>query len=222
MRRWLLWGAAVALALGLLVVGSLWGAYRASQHVPDFYRQAMLVEPAEQADQSKHMVRQVTALASDLQKEGPWKALFTQDQINGWLAVDLVKNHAGLLPPAISDPRVNLQPGTIFIACRYRHGRWQGVLSLSAEVYLAGPNTVAVRILKARAGSLPLPLDNLLRQLSEATQRMDYHIQWRQVDGDPVALVALQPPGKQQEPVQIQSLQVREGAIYVAGSTKAR
>ena len=45
-----------------------------------------------------------------LTKAGHWEIRFTADEINGWLAVDLVKNHPNALPPTLKDPRVSIDP----------------------------------------------------------------------------------------------------------------
>src|SRR5688572_28758959 len=77
----------------VLAVASLLAVYRASQQVPDFYREAIIADSQRQAAASKEMLRTATALVNDAQQEGEWEAEFTEEQINGWLAVDLVENH---------------------------------------------------------------------------------------------------------------------------------
>lgn len=223
MRKWLLI-AAIVLAVILLVMGATtYYTYRATQYVPEFYRQATASpDPVKQKAGSEQMLRRATALASDVKKEGAWKALFTEEQINGWLAVDLVKNHAGSLPPTIREPRVSIEPGQLTVACRYQHGRWQTVLWLTVEASVAGQDAIALRIRKARAGSLPLPLDEVLKQISEAARRAQQPIEWRQVEGDPVALIPLKPPQGGPGTVQIDTLVLRQGEIYMAGTTKRR
>ena len=119
-RRWLkivVWSiAGLVLLAGVAAVA----LYRAAGHVPEFYRQAVEVERAKQQAASEVMIKRATDLASDVQKSGPWQATFTAAEVNGWLAVDLVKNHAGMLPGTISDPRVAITPEAVDVACRYR------------------------------------------------------------------------------------------------------
>src|SRR6188474_2649804 len=88
-------GAAVLVAVTLLAV------YRASQQVPEFYREALSGDTQRHAAASQEMLRTATALANDVQKEGEWQAEFTEEQINGWLAVDLAENHGKALPPEV-------------------------------------------------------------------------------------------------------------------------
>jgi hypothetical protein len=220
-RRWLrivLWTVAVVVLLAGVAAVAL---YRAAGHVPEFYQQAFNVEPAQQQAASEVMIKRATDLASDVQKSGSWQATFTAAEVNGWLAVDLVRNHAGMLPGTISDPRVDITPDAVTVACRYRDGRINTVLSLSVDVYLEGPNVVAVRVRRARAGALPLPLDDVLKQIARATDRLEWRIDWRQADGDPVALVSIPPPrDKHRRVMQLETLRLGNGEIHVAGTTR--
>lgn len=222
MRKWLPIAAAVLVVLLLVAAGAFWFAYRASQQVPEFYQRAMAVEPAVQQAGSDQMLQRSTALVSDAKKAGRWQALFTEEQINGWLAVDLVQNHSNALPPTISDPRLSIEPDRVTLACRVRQGRWHSVLSLTIDVYLSAPDTVALRFRKARAGTMPLPLDSLLAQAAESARRARWRVNWSQSDGDPVALLPLQPVDKNHATLNIDTLSLRKGEIYVAGTTKRR
>ena len=104
---------------------SLWwrGVIWPRRHEPAFYRKAMDIDRAVLGKGSDRMLQQTTALASAVQKAGHWEALFTAEQINGWLAVDMVRNHPHTLPPELHDPRVAIDPERITVACRFDHGR---------------------------------------------------------------------------------------------------
>jgi hypothetical protein len=209
---WLLLTIAVlALLVGLIV-------YRAVKHVPEFYLQAMDVSLQEHAVASDKMERQVAGLVSDVRKEGRWTAVFSAEQINGWLAVELVKSHRELLPPSLSDPRVSIKPDAMTVACRYRSGAIDAVASLAVDVYLAEPNVVALQIRGVRAGSLPLPLGGVLDEISRAIPRSEWDVGLRWVDGDPVMLISRQRPYNPGEKViRIDAVELEEGEIRVAG-----
>ena len=216
---------AVFSGCGLLLVGVvvLLLVWRASQQVPEFYRQVIRGDAAAQAEASHEMIHRATALASDLEQEGRWQATFSAEQLNGWLAVDLVENHPGQLPSAVSDPRVAIEPDRLSLACRFRQGRFNTVLSLALDAYLAEPNVVAVRIRTARAGSLPMPLEGVVTQISEAVQRAGLRIQWRQADGDPVAMISIPPQSNAQgKRVEIDTFRLGQGEVHVAGTTDRR
>jgi hypothetical protein len=212
---WIFGGLAALVVLAVL--GRL-GFYLAAQQEPEFYRQAMAIEPAVLEKGSDGMLHEAAALQSAVSKEGRWEALFTAEQINGWLAVDRVKNHPKSLPTTISDPRVAIDSRQITFACRYEEGNTNSVLSLTIEPYVPEPNVLALRIVKARAGLLPMPLGQVLDRLSEAARDLHLHLEWRRAGGDPVAMLSL-PESEDEKAVRIDTLRLGDGEIYVAGST---
>ncbi|MFH1268027.1 MAG: hypothetical protein ABIK89_20105 [Planctomycetota bacterium] len=221
MRKWLVivglvvLGVLLASGVGLLVL------YRASQHVPHFYQEALQTDPAAAEEASDEMLQQAAALTGDVEKEGPWEAVFTAEQINGWLAVDMARNHPDLLPSSVKEPRVAVEPEQIWIACRLDEGGWSSVVSLVVDAYLAEPNVIALRIRKARVGMLPLPLEGILDAISQEAGQMDLDIRWRQAEGDPVVEVSISPPrDADDKTIRIEALQLGEGKIYLSGSTE--
>lgn len=210
-------GIAVTIAIVLLLL------YMAARHEPAFYRRAMEIEPAVLEKASDRMLQQATALASAVKHEGHWEALFTAEQINGWLAVDMARNHSDLLPASLSDPRVAIEPERMRIACRLDRGNWRSVLSLSVDVYLAEPDVIAVRIREARAGALPLPLQGILDRISEEANQTDVEVRWLQAEGDPVAEIPIPPlRDAKGKVIRIETLQLGEGKVYLSGVTERR
>jgi hypothetical protein len=212
---WIAGGAAVAVALALLSL------YLAAQYEPAFYREAVKVDPVQQHEASDQMLQRTTALVSTVGKKDHWEALFTAQQINGWLAVDLVKNHPNALPPMVSAPRVAIDSKQITIACRCDWNGTNSVLSLTVEPYVSEPNVVNLRIVRARAGLLPMPLGQVLDHISAAAHDMHFRLKWLRAGSDPVARLSL-PPSDDDPVVQIDTLRLGEGEIYVAGTTLRR
>jgi hypothetical protein len=207
--------------LAALIVVLLLGLYLAARHEPAFYREAMEIEPAVLQRGSDRMLQKATALASAVKKQGRWESLFTAEQINGWLAVDLVKNYPNALPPGLRDPRVALDPKQVTIACRYQQGGADSILSLTVEPSVPEPNVIALRIVKARAGLLPLPLGKVVDAISKAAPGMQFRLKWQPAPGgDPVAMLSF-PPADDARPVCIETLRLGDGEIYVAGTTQA-
>ncbi len=210
----------VWIAAGLAVVASLAtiGLFVAARHEPAFYRKALEIDPDVLEKASDRMLRQAAALQGAVRKKGRWEALFTAEQINGWLAVDRVKNHPNSLPPTMSDPRVAIDSKQIAIACRYAEGNTSSVLSLTIEPYVPEPNVLALRIVKARAGLLPVPVGDVVEQITEAARNLQLHLEWRRAGGDPVAMLSL-PEDKDGPQVQVDTLRLGDGEIYIAGRT---
>jgi hypothetical protein len=214
---------AVAAVVGAIVVGiSLFSLYKASQHVPEFYREAISLDPDEQEPARDEFVAQVTALASDLHRSGHWQSLFTDDQINAWLALELATNYPELLRGELHEPRISIRDKEATIACRYENAQVRSVLSLTVDAYLQEPNVLALRIRKARAGALPVPLAQVLDGISRAALQLNLRLEWRKAKGDPVALVTL-PRSRfgQTESLNLQAIELRDGEVFVSGTIGA-
>ncbi len=212
----------IAICLAVVLVLLLVGLYFAARYEPAFYRKALEADKADLAKGSDRMVRQAAALQSVGQRDGRWEATITAAEINGWLAVDLPKNFPNTLPPSLHDPRVAIDPSGITVACRFRQGAIDSVLSLAVQPYLAAPNVIALRVLRARAGALPVPLRQVLDEISEAARAAQLALQWQHAGGDPVALLPLSADENADRIVRIETIELREGEIYVVGSTQRR
>jgi hypothetical protein len=199
-----------------LALAGLLALYRASQHVPEFYRRALAADPVRQKQASHEMEQQACALSGRLEESGPWHVRFTAEQINGWLAVGMVEldKRRDLLPPTIRDPRVAIEPDRMILACRYEQGAANSVLEKE-------PNALAVRIRNFRAGLLPIPLTEITTPVAQAAKReANLRLQWRREGNDPVAILSLPDVGGNR--VHIDTLELREGEIYLAGTAERR
>jgi hypothetical protein len=212
------------LAAGCLLVlaaVALVALYSAARYEPAFYRKAMETDRAALEKGSDRMLQKAAALQSSLAKVGHWEFLFTADEINGWLAVDLARNHPHTLPPTLRDPRVAITPNEITVACRFEQSGLSSVVSLAVGPYVPEPNVVAVRIVRARAGLLPLPLGAVLDRLSQAAGDLRLQLRWRHSGGDPVAMFSV--PGDDGERiVRIETVRLGDGEIFIAGTTQRR
>lgn len=217
-----------AIVCGVVLLAGLagvWFVYRASQRPVAWYDEVLDVQPPEAGSAGDEMERRALALVSDLKRPTDrWEAIFTDQQLNGWLAEDLAKKHGGALPEGVSQPRVRFDPGGARVACRYETPQFTTVLNLQTEVYLTDePNVVAVRIRNARAGALPLPLKRFMDTVTEAANRQGIGLRWTEEEGDPLALIDL--PTEHREVkgrLLLKQLVLREGEIYLSGSTTAR
>jgi hypothetical protein len=80
---------------------------------------------------------------------------------------------------------------------------------------------LALRLKRARAGALPLPLAGVLEAVSHVVRKLEMPLEWRQADGDPVALVHLPPmrAGKDRW-IEIDDLQIADGEIVLRGRSR--
>ena len=210
---------------GLLLLGAivLFAIYQGTKVEPEWYREAVALDPVAAREASDEMLQKTTTLINDVKKEGQWEALFTQAQVNGWLAVDLVENHPDALPRDVSDPRVAIRPEQVMLSCRFQYGDLKRVVTLTVEPSVQEPNVFAVRICKARVGVVPLPLDEILDAISQAVRKTDCRLEWRQAEGDPVAVITIPPPHTDDDKlIQVETLRLGDGEVYLSGRTQRR
>jgi len=211
--------------LAALAGGGAFLLYSASRHEPQFYQQALRIEPELQREAGDELEQNVLELHSAAQAEGRWEAVFTEAQINGWLAADLPEKFPHMLPAGTDQPRVSIDPRRIKIACRYQHGKVNTVISFDLSVNLTTePNTLAIRVSKLRAGALPVPLKRFLDPITKAGADSDIALRWSQTDGDPVALVTVphQHEDYSHREIYLETIEMRDGEIALAGRTQAQ
>ena len=150
--RRILWIVAGLSAIGCV---TLFALYRASQAVPDFYREALISEPVTASIASDQFEQQVRALRKELQHGEDWELALTDEQVNGWLATDLPDKFPGLLPEQFESPRVAFRGEAIQVACRVDLGSLRAIASFKLIPSLtANPNQLAVRLVGVKAGRL--------------------------------------------------------------------
>lgn len=214
----------IAAVLGfILLIGGGLALWRASQSVPDFYEQALVIEVPDLEEAGDELERQVLELHNDVQDSGQWRAEFTDDQINAWLAVDLPAKFPKATPAGVSDPRVAIADGQILAACRYDSPKLSSVVSLALTIQLTDePNVIAIQIKNARAGAVPLPLKSILDKVASEARRTEVPVRWSQTDGDPVALVTIPDESDRYENrrIHITGIEFFEGRVVLTGETE--
>ena len=213
--------ALVSLAVLGLLAAAIVAIYHASQQVPAFYTEAISMPAESQEKESDLMLKQITTLHNELQDKGAWREVFKAQTINGWLAVDLPQNHPTLLPRGMHDPRVHIGPQGITMACRVDRGGLHGVVSLQVSAFVESEDVVGLRVHKARLGAIPWAFRSVLDGITEAAQKSNVDIRWRQLDSDPVALIKLTSfKGGRKQIIHIDTIRLEEGRLVVAGTTE--
>lgn len=215
--------AAIALvvsttALVTVVMGCV---YVAMGRVRPFYTQALQIDPDRLKTGSRELESRATALYSESRHVGTWRAAFTSEQINGWLALHLADVYADALPAEISDPRVAIEDDHLTLGFRTRRGGVETVVSADASVMLTEEGNVAIRLLSVQAGALPLPVMQVADDVSHACQELGLPVRWTRVDGQPVAIIDVDRAGiARHAHVVMEAVELRDGTIYVAGRTE--
>jgi hypothetical protein len=180
-------------ALVVLILAAAGGFFLYQvRHIPEFYEQAIAIEPHEQVAAGQQFEQQALEVQNQLRRIGPWRAEITEDEINGWLATVLPEKFPNALPPEAREPRVALRQDRILIAAKYRTSGIESVVSLELSAFLTEkPNVVAVRVHRAAAGNIPLPLGKYLEEITAVAAKRGVYIGWQEIEGDPLAIVTL-------------------------------
>lgn len=168
------------------------------------------------AGKAKKFVAQSLQLRNDICNEPTWEAVFTDQEVNAWLAEDLVTHFADQLPPEVNEPRVLFELNRITLAFLLKQGAVQSVITVVARPRVPGGNTVELTLEKIRAGILPVPADNVLDRIIEYARYHGVDAEWTRKDGYPVVLMRYT-PNVEREDVQLEELQIRAGQIRLAG-----
>ena len=135
---------AVVVLLGVLCAGGA-GVYWSLKHVPDFYQQALAekVDPVVRKAAAKKFVQTTLRLVDRIQHEDAWSEEFRQAQINSWLAEELHQKYEEVVPPGVTEPRVQITEGSVLIGFRYEDENFQGVVSVRLRPWVPEPNRLA-------------------------------------------------------------------------------
>lgn len=214
-----MWSCAAIVLVFAVGLGIVWAVC----WKPPFYAEALAMTPADARRGGDATLHRVTSLSNSFHKPGPWQMVLEAGQINGWLATELVENHARSIPAGFETPRVGITPQQVVIAATVRWAGVSAVAWIAVEPYLTEPNVFALRFRRIRAGHLPLPRKQVLAAIDEAVRNADLRIQWRQTDGDPVALITVpSAPSHKGHAVQITSLRLEDGRLTISGLTEKR
>jgi hypothetical protein len=209
-------GCVAVLAVGLMLY-CRW----AIRQVQPFYSAALEIDPRALEDASLKLEGRVSALVSDAVENDTWQAAFSDEEVNGWLAAVLPAKFADLLPETISDLRVGFSDGKAAIGFRYQDADFDCVVSLRVNAVVDDTDVVAIRLLDAHAGTLPIPLAQIVASIAEGALQQQIAVRWTQQDGDPVALI---PIGGMLSTSEVErrldAVEFHQGELYVAGSTK--
>jgi hypothetical protein len=149
---------------------------------PEFYRVRLPVggplngrDPAAAAAVAEQAARRLVTRGSSLHaaflEVGHWEGVFSEREINAFLALDLPRNHAAVLPAWCREPRVEFLPGRLRAAMRVGPGIVSATLWIDAEVTLHEANQLRIAPTRSRLGMLPVPPGPLLAALARRLER---------------------------------------------------
>jgi len=210
--RWLLLG----IALVLLAASAGWIGWKSLTYEPDFYRRRSAITPEQRRAEAERFLAQSLQLRNDIANEGRWEASFTDEEVNAWLAEDLVEHFSDYIPENVHDPRLSFALDRVTMAFKLDRGPFTSVVWVVARVRVSGDHTLAITVEKIRAGALPIPLEDVIRPITAHAIAHGLDIRWGEDSGRKVAYIRYTPsPGRLD--VVLERIQILEGVLFVSG-----
>src|SRR5262249_7815423 len=120
------------IGLGVLAAIPL-GAWCSLTYEPYYYRAMVGLSREQRAGRAKKFVAQSIQLRNDICNEPSWEAVFTDQEVNAWLAEDLVTEFADQLPPEVHEPRVMFELDRVTLAFELDQGPVSSVIWVVAR-----------------------------------------------------------------------------------------
>ena len=210
------------LVLGLILLAMLAAlpglAWLSVTHKPDFYRVTVLIPKAEQEKEAKEFVAQSLQLSNDIRNEPSWEAIFTDQQVNAWLAEDLVTHFADQLPSEVHEPRVMFELDRVTLAFELDQGPVRSVIWVVARPEIPEGNVLELTLEKIRAGVLPIPADKVLDKLTYHAKAHGLDMKWKRDGEFPVVTIRYKPQ-RGRDDVKLERVRIRKGEIRLAGTS---
>jgi hypothetical protein len=208
----------------ILVGAGLTALAVAVKHEPNFYLQSQVEEGAPRKFLATQFLSKFTQMMLDIKdREEKWDCIASEAQLNSFLAEifpqlgegeSLRKLGMGSLVVTLEDDRMRL-------AFRYGSGFFSTVVSYELKIWLVPKeaNTVAVEIVSARAGAVPISSQSILQQLSEYGRKQNKKVNLFRHDGHPVAVIGLQAEQDPHPKWILTTVGVHQNALVIHGKT---
>lgn len=205
--------AALALASGAVLALTLAAAVKYEPTLP------APATPPEAERAAARLVTTAAAVHSAVGRGGAWDAAFADAEVNAFLATDLPRNHPGLLPRSIAEPRVRFRPDGLEVAFRIGTGLASTVVRCDLDVRLRGVNQLALAAVSATVGAVPVPVAPVLASLARRLSAAGAVTELRPLDGRMVLVVYIPRFGGRDGPDwRLESLRLDDGLLAVAGT----
>jgi hypothetical protein len=216
-KRWV----QIFLVLLLLLAGGIAWVIYAVRQVRPFYTAAMAISQEKLIEGNREFLNRASRFKNDVVKPGEWQLLLTDEQINGWFAIDLENNHPNALPKEIHDPRAKITPQLISFGVMVDRKPFPVAASLDFSLKITNPRELMIRIITARVGNLPWSVEMIVAQIRHWAQEQGWTLRETTIGNDPVLL--LSPPATDgRAELTFETLELREGEFFLRGRTTAK
>jgi hypothetical protein len=183
--------------VALLIGAGLATLVVALKHEPNFYHESQ-VAPGEGR---RYLANECLAKFGQMTKDSDaglekWGCDTSEAQLNSFFAEIFPQLGEGenLHSLGIGPPVLTLDDDQMRLAFRYGSGWFSTVVSYELKIWLVSkePNVVAVEIVNARAGAVPISNQSILQQLSEYGRKQNKKVNLYRHEGHSVAVIGLQ------------------------------
>ncbi len=215
---WLSTTVILVVSVGLSVLGVL------LKHKPFFYRNGQIHDSAARKVLDHECLSQFGQLMVNFKtRQEIWGCTVTEPQMNCFLEESFARSGEAekLREIGVSDLNVLFRDQNhLRVAFRYGSGWFSTVISYDLHIWPVPkePNVIAVQILRARAGALPISSQSVLHQLSEFARHQNYKVMLYRHEHCPVAVIELQPYQPHPEGV-LTGLVINQGKLSIQGMT---
>ncbi len=185
-------------------------------HQPTFYRALAAGPGAQREAKAKHFVASSLQLRNDISNERDWQAVFTDQEVNAWLAEDLAALFADQIPPEVHEPRVAFEADRVTLAFQLDRGPIRSVIWVVAAARVPEDNVLALTLEKIRAGVIPISADRVIGPITDQAREHGLDIEWTRDHGLPVATIRAR-PGRSRPDIVLERLNIRQGQIRLSG-----
>jgi hypothetical protein len=192
-------------------------AWLSLTHEPTFYRALVANVPRAQREaKAKHFVASSLQLRNDISNERDWQAVFTDQEVNAWLAEDLITHFADQIPPEVHEPRVAFGADRITLAFQLDRGPIRTVIWVVARARIPEDNVLSLTFEKIRAGVVPISIERFIGPITAQARDHGVDVTWSREDDMPVATFRFGPDHGRSEIV-LERLSVRQGQVRLSG-----
>jgi len=150
-----------------------------------------------------------------------WQTELTEDEINGYLAVEIPKNFPQLFAGGIRDPRISLKNDKLEIACQIEQGMVSGVLDLLLDIQFPQPNRCEILFQRAYVGLVPFSRETVRDTFAEGLRGGGRKLESTKVQGYPALVIDFGNDLKSQEnSLFLREIRVVNGSLSISGAVR--
>lgn len=150
-----------------------------------------------------------------------WTCLLTEQQIQAWLEDHLPTQPSFAVPGALSQPQVSFRETDATFACTFQSSTLHSVVSIDLEPFVVSePNRLGIRVQRARAGWLPVPLSKVIWRISCVARDAGLQLQCHDEGGHASGVLTL-PTVEAGQSFHIQECTITPQGLALKGTTES-